>query len=144
MEFTALLGFIAEIGLMPALIGAFAYYFFKREKKREEYLAERDKEWSKTLDKNNETAYQGSQELMKVLLAEGSRREELMRQESQKREDIIRQEAEKRENMLMHTINGFSNNMEKLSNSLINMDKTLVQIDVRLTNMENNQKGARH
>jgi len=140
MDFATLASMIVDIGIIPSLLGAFAYFFFKREKKREEYLAMRDREWKTTLDNCNKAAQDGSQELMKILLAESSRREELMRMESDKREKILRQEADKREAMLMRTIDGIGNSMEKLSDSLGSMSKTLVQIDLRLTNIENGQQ----
>jgi len=142
MDFATLAGLIVDIGIIPALLGIFMCFFFKREKKREDYLTTRDSEWTSALDNCNRAAQDSSQELMKILLAEGSRREELMRIESEKRENILRQESEKREAMLMRTIDGIGNSMEKLSTSLGDMSKTLVKIDFRLTNIENGQRGS--
>ena len=143
MDFGTVLAWIVEFGVMPVIVSVFIYHFVKRDKKRDEYLAKRDKDWTESLEKCNETAQKGSQEMMNRLLAEGARREELMRQESDKRETILRQEAEKREANMTRTIDGFGASMEKLSNSMNSMNNTLVKIDFRLTNIEQKQGKGR-
>jgi hypothetical protein len=139
MDFATMLAWIVEYGVMPVIVSIFIYHFVKRDKKRDEYLAKRDKDWAESLEKCNETAQKGSQEMVNRLLAEGARREELMRQESDKRETILRQESEKREANMMRTIDGFGTSMEKLSDSMNSMSNTLVKIDFRLTSIEQKQ-----
>ena len=137
MEYTALLGKIIEIGITPALLIVFVLYFLKREGRREEQqedqLVKRDERWQKELETSNASF----KELVNVLLAEGTRREEIMRSEAEKREKIMRQEAEKREAALMRTVDGFSQSTEKICETMDEMKKAFIQMEVRLKNIEN-------
>jgi hypothetical protein len=98
-------------------------------------MSAKDELWKRELNTSNAIF----RELINSNLADGIRREEIMRQESEKRENIIRLEAEKREQMLMRTVDGLGATMEKISDSMNEMSKVMVQIDFRLTNIEKNQ-----
>ena len=135
MDYVQILEIITYIGILPAILISFMVFFFKKERKRDEQMAVKEDMLRKEMQASNDTF----RRLVDSHLVEGVRREELMRGESEKRENIIRQEAEKREAMLMRTIDGFSDSMEKLSDTMGEMSKTLVQIDFRLTSMEKRQ-----
>ena len=140
IEATSFVDMVAAYGIVPAIVIAFGIYYLRREKNRDEtrdnQIAQRDELWKEELKKSNET-FKG---LVDVYLAEGTRREQQLREDAERREDIIRKEAEKRETILMRTIDGFSESNAKLSNSINEMSKTLVQMELRMTNIETNQK----
>jgi len=146
--YAALIELITHLGLVPAILGGFMLLFFKMEKRSEqkrdeqtaakdEQIAARDEFFKREMQDSNETF----RRLMDTHLAEGVRREEQLRQEAEKRESILRQETEKREAMFMRTIDRFGDNMDKLSDSIGEMSKTLVQMDYRLGSIERNQFG---
>jgi len=138
MELAGVIEIITAYGIIPGLFFLFILYYIKKEKrreeKREEQMSAQTEHWKNEMVQSNEIF----RKLVDTHLAEGIRREELMRQEAEKRENIIRQESEKREAMLMRTIDDFGGSMEKLSDSMNEISKTLVQIDFRITNMEQN------
>jgi len=135
MEYAQILEIVTALGIVPAILVAFMVFFFKKEKKRDEHMAAKEELLREEMRISNDTF----RKLVDSHLAESIRREELMRRESEKREDIIRGEADKREAMLMRTVDGFRESMVKLSNTMGEMSKTLVQIDFRLANLEKKQ-----
>ena len=143
MEWGTITEMIMTLGITPAYLLLFALYTFRRDKKRDDemdkQMAARDNFWTKETQSSQEVF----RKLVDTHLADGIRREELMRQESEKRENIIRQEAEKREAMLMRTIDGFGDSMKQLSDTMGEMNKTLIKIDFRLTNIEKDQQRRR-
>jgi len=158
MDYMTFMEIVMTIGIVPAILLAFMFFFFRREKKleekreeretrREEQQQEREKKrdeqveikdeyWKKELISNNEVF----RNVIDNHLSEGVRREEMLHKAAEKREEIIRQEAEKREAMLMRTIDGFGDSMNKLSDAMVEMSKTLFQIDFRLSAIEENNK----
>jgi len=127
MELTSFISTALEIGMTPALLLMFAWYFLKRDKCRDKQIAD---------------LIETFKEREKIVLAEGTRREELMRQESERREKIILDSAERRESNLMKTIDGFSGSIEKISDTMDEIKKAFLQMEFRLRTVEENRKGG--
>lgn len=139
MEISTLISAILELGLTPALLILFVFYFLKRDKHRDEQLEATNKSRDDKLD----AIRQSFREREQFLVAEGVRREEAMRSESVNREQLIRQEAEKRENALMRIIDSHNNNMEKVCGTLDEVKNTLMQMEFRFKSIENGIDGKR-
>jgi len=124
---------IMNFGILPGLFIGFVVYFFKHEKKRDE---KRDEQ----IAAKNELF----QNIVNRYFEEGTRREDIMRQEFERREGQIREDAKKREDMLMKTLDNFSTSNDKIAGSIDDMKKTLAGIDVRLHVIEGSKKVNSH
>ncbi len=122
MGITEIIKAAIDIGITPVLLIVFIWYFLKKDEKRDSLLS---------------SVLENFKERESILLVEGSRREELLRQESDKREKLMRNEAEKRENMLMSTIEQQSRTMEKIAETMKQIEISHVQVLEKVNNIEN-------
>ena len=114
MDITFILKSITDLGLQVALIAVFIWYFFKRDKDREESLT-----------------------LEKVKLHED------IRKESEKRETMIREESMHREETLMRQMDKMNDSLKEISTSMVGINnameklgKSVESVDVRLKEVE--------
>ena len=112
---------VIEIGITPTLLLTFVLYFLKRDNRH---------------DKQLDDLKQNFKEQITTLLAEGVRREEIMRTEAEKREAIMRGESERRDVMFSKSIDSLDTTMEKMSDCMDDMKKAFLQMDFRLQNIE--------
>ena len=137
MDITFILKSITDLGLQVALIAVFIWYFFKRDKDREESLT------AEKVRKELENAKINAREKEALLMSENAKREELIRKESEKREAMIREESMHREETLMRQMDKMNDSLKEISTSMIGINnameklgKSVESVDVRLKEVE--------
>jgi len=121
MDAATIIGVFIEHGLHNGMLIAFIIYFFYRDKRR---------------DKEMDGINDGFDKRMNALLADGVRREDIMRSEFDKREKHMRQEAERRDNAFMRSLDGLNETMREMSSGIADMKNAFVKMDFRLQNIE--------
>ena len=150
MDITFILKSITDLGLQVALIAVFIWYFFKRDKDREESLTlekvklhEDIKAKQDEVRKELENAKINASEKEALLMSENAKREELIRKESERRETMIRAESMHREETLMRQMDKMNDSLKEISTSMIGINnameklgKSVESVDVRLKEVE--------
>ena len=129
MDLAAVVLFVVEHGIMPIVTAVFLYSFLKRDKnrderdkKREDYLVERDKSYAQTI---NQCIKDGSENTEKVI-------------------NIVMDASSKREAMMMSQLNAQGEIMKEVTSTLAEIRNEIrtgnLEINMRLSNLENSKK----
>lgn len=116
---------VDNIGIMAVLLLIFVGFFIWKSKddaKKQE--AERKK-----YQENLENMNQRLSDREDMLITQSEKREEMLRSDADRREKLLREESAKRESILMV-------NMEKMTDSLNSITKTLGKMEGRLERIE--------
>ena len=132
MEIAEIIKFVIDIGITPVLLLVFVKYFIAQDEKRAEQVQE---EYKKSQEKA-ETIEKASKEREQLLMTESQRREELIRSECLEREKLIRRESEKREGILLTNLEKVTATMDKISDSMQEIQSTIGKMDERLERRE--------
>ena len=138
-----ILQYVVNYGLAPILLTVFVCYTLKRDAAREKEL----EDFKATTKKNMDTANEATKrtindvkdryaEREKLLMSENARREEMIRNESDRREKVIREEASKRENILMANLEKQTSCIERISESMGDITRTMENMEKRLSRIE--------
>lgn len=143
MTVTELVKSVIEIGITPALLLVFVYYFLTKSKDDDMKVKKAYEESQQNVKNAYEDAQRKIEETNKIirdrediLIANNTRREEMIRTEAEKRENIIRKEAEKRESILMCNMERMVNSMDAISRSLNKMEGAFSKVEDRLEDIE--------
>ena len=126
---------VLELGVMPAILLVFIWYFLKRDKHRDEQL--------EAANKSRDDKLEAIREDFRERIAEGVKREELIRAEAKQQEASILQVADKREKELLRIIDINGKALEKACSTLDEIKNTLMQMEFRVKNIENCIGGKR-
>lgn len=151
MDLSAIAKTVMEIGLQPALLILFVWYFMRRDKEREDSLVEEKvsqreefKKQKEAVDGQLENYKASAREKEALLMSENAKREELIRKESEKREELLRQEAEKRENALMSQLDAMSGTMKEISQSMDGINRSMDGINKTVESVLNRVEMIEH
>ena len=126
MDITMFVSAIVEHGFSNGLLIGFVVYFINRDKRR---------------DKEIDALKDGFNTQITTILADGVRREDIMRSEAEKREQLMRSESDRRDASFTRSIDGLNDTMGKMTDGLNEMRKAFVVVDVRLQNIEGRVTG---
>lgn len=137
--------FIMEVGITPALLVLFVWFFISRSKDDDNKVKDAYRTAQENMERNNEAVRNRED----YLLAESAKREEIIRQEAERREKLIRQEAEKRESILMagqdrmlNTLDNIAASLNKMEGSMARLESVSLKSEARLDAVEREMRNG--
>ena len=135
MDLNFILKTVTDVGVQVGLLAVFVWYFFKRDKDREEGLVaekiklhEEIKAKQEEVSKELENYKAGVREKEALLMSENAKREELIRKESEKREAMIKEESSHREEMLMRQMDKMNDSLKEISSSMLGINASMEKL----------------
>lgn len=132
MTFGEIMRSVVDIGITPVLLVVFIIYFIWKSKnddarvnKANEMLLQREQQLADEAEKQ-----------LQLIMEERARREQQLLEDGNRREEMIRRESEKRESILMGNMERMIQNMDRITETMRNIDLSMAKTNERMEKIE--------
>ena len=143
MTFGEIMRNIVDIGITPVLLVVFIIYFIWKSKnddtrvnKVNEMLLQREQQLADEAAKREKLIRQESEKQLQLIMEERARREQQLIEDGVRREEMIRRESEKRESILMGNMERMIQNMDRITETMRNIDLSMAKTNERMEQIE--------
>lgn len=142
MTFGEIMRSVVDIGITPVLLVVFIIYFIYKSKndvrvnKANEMLLQREQQLADEAAKREKLIRQESEKQLQLIMEERARREQQLLEDGNRREEMIRRESEKRESILMGNMERMIQNMDRITETMRNIDLSMTKTNERMEKIE--------